>query len=68
MSCPYCGNDKGNTFDWNEFGQFLVKCNKCKIVFRPSKTSSVHETKDPCECSVCHQDLSACICNEANMK
>lgn len=37
MSCPYCGNDRNNTFDWNQFGQFLVKCSKCKTVFRPSK-------------------------------
>jgi hypothetical protein len=23
------------------------------------------ETKDPCECPGCHQDLSACVCGEA---
>jgi len=43
MSCPYCGNGEGNTFDWNEFGQFLIKCAKCRVVFRPSKAKYERE-------------------------
>lgn len=37
MSCPYCGNDKNNVYDWSQCGQFLIKCGKCTAVFRPSK-------------------------------
>jgi rubredoxin len=46
MSCPYCGNGKDNTFDWNEFGQFLIKCSSCKVVFRPSKADYSQIKKD----------------------
>ena len=54
MSCPYCENDKGNTYDWNEFGQFLIKCARCKTVFRPSKIKKGSSTMK--NCSECYMD------------
>jgi hypothetical protein len=48
----------------------LVACNDCDTVqHKPLKTLiEASETKDPCECPSCHQDLSSCICGEATQK
>jgi len=56
ISCPQCGLDRGK-----EVGGLGTACPKCG--FKPEL-----ETKDPCECSGCHQDFSACICGEAPQK
>jgi ribosomal protein L37E len=65
--CPNCGR-KTYLFTSNQ----KYQCHFCGFGYREDyeeiKKKKASETKDPYECSGCHQDLSACICNEANMK
>ena len=60
--CPICKKETVHRCVFQE----LVACDSCDLVqHKPlKKLLEAHETKDPCECSGCHQDLSACICGE----
>ena len=60
--CPICKKETVHRCVFQE----LVACDSCDLVqHKPLKMLlEAHETKDPCECSGCHQDLSACICGE----
>ena len=58
--CPICKKETVH----RPVHQELVACDVCDLVqHKPLK--KLLETKDPCECPGCHQDLSACICGEA---
>ena len=61
--CPICKKETVHRCVFQE----LVACDVCDLVqHKPlKKLLEAYETKDPYECSVCHQDFSACICNEA---
>ena len=60
----YCSICKKETYHRCVFQEF-VACNDCDMVQHKSlKMLLEAETKDPCECSGCHQDLSSCICGE----
>ena len=53
-SCPKCGG--------TEF-KGTIRESDGKV--RQKGLFEASETKDNCECSGCHQDLSACVCGEA---
>ena len=58
--CPICKKETVHRPVHLEF----VACDVCDFVqHKPLK--KLLETKDPCECPSCHQDLSACVCGEA---
>jgi formate dehydrogenase maturation protein FdhE len=44
MSCPVCGNDLNNSYDFLE-GQLLLKCDKCETIWRYTTNKILKEGK-----------------------